>query len=246
MEIAEFSDNFITKFNSHSMVPLFGEPASRQEIVLDEYEKSVFLTEAQNDIVVNLYNGKNAAGDSFESTEEIRRYLAPLVKDATIPPIEGSSGHPIGRNVKFFSLPPDLWFIVYEALNVTDSRCGERALSIVPVTHDEYHRVKDNPFRGPSNMKALRLDLTDEEGDVMVEIICNKNYGSPTYFLRYIRKPKPIILVDLKGTGLTIEGDDQKSEKCELHEALHQAILDRAVLLALQHRAPAAASKDNN
>lgn len=246
MTIPEFSDNFTTKLNSHDFVPLFGEPSSRQEIVCDEYEKSVFLTEAQNDIVVNLYNGKNAYGDSFESTEEIRRYLAPLVVDYKHGPITGSSGHPIGKNVKYFSLPSDLWFIVYEALNVTDSRCGDMALSIVPVTHDEYHRIKNNPFRGPNNRRALRLDLTDEEGEVMVEIICNRNYDNPEYFVRYIRKPAPIILTDLTDSGLTIGGRSTVSEKCELHEALHQAILDKAVMLAIQHKAHAAPSKNND
>jgi hypothetical protein len=34
----------------------------------DEYEKSVFLTKAQEELVIHYYTGK-ATGDSFEDTE---------------------------------------------------------------------------------------------------------------------------------------------------------------------------------
>lgn len=80
MTIHEFSDTFDTLLNSYNTQAQFGEQASRREIVLDEYEKSVFLTKAQEEVVINLYNGKNPYGDSFESTEEMRRYLDALVK----------------------------------------------------------------------------------------------------------------------------------------------------------------------
>ena len=76
----EFSDSFATLLNSNGIRSTFGVPASLGTVVLDEYEKSVFLTQAQEEIVINLYNGKNPYGDSFESTEELRRYLDELVK----------------------------------------------------------------------------------------------------------------------------------------------------------------------
>ncbi len=34
-------------------------------------EKSIFLTKAQEEIIIDLYNGKNPFGDSFEKTEEL-------------------------------------------------------------------------------------------------------------------------------------------------------------------------------
>ena len=49
-------------------------------IVLDEYEKSVYLTKAQEDIVLEIYNGRNNLGISFESNEEARRLLVEAVK----------------------------------------------------------------------------------------------------------------------------------------------------------------------
>ena len=44
MTRSEFSDMFTTLLNSHNTQALFGEQASKQEVALDEYEKSVLLT----------------------------------------------------------------------------------------------------------------------------------------------------------------------------------------------------------
>ena len=54
MTTQEFSNMFDTILNSYASQGVFGEQASRGEIVLDEYEKSVLLTQAQ-DIIVKTY-----------------------------------------------------------------------------------------------------------------------------------------------------------------------------------------------
>lgn len=46
MTTEEFSNTFDTLLNSYNSNAVFGEAASKQEIVLDEYEKSVLLTQA--------------------------------------------------------------------------------------------------------------------------------------------------------------------------------------------------------
>jgi len=89
----------------------------------NEYEKSVFLTRAQEDIVISLYNGLNLTQDSFEGSEEVRRYLDTLVK--TIKTSTSLTNITSGANANsvFFSLPTntDVWFIVYEAVNLEDN-----------------------------------------------------------------------------------------------------------------------------
>ena len=87
-------------------------------------------------------------------------------------------------------------------------------------------KIIKNPFRGPSNNRVLRLDL----GNNLIEVI--SNYDITKYLIRYIRKPNPIILVDLEDE-LSINGVTEESE-CELDSSLHRTILDRAVALALQ------------
>ncbi len=78
MRLEDFSNGFDTLLNSNSKRDGFG--TSDADIRLDEYEKSLFLTEAQETYVISLYNGRNSSGESFEQTEELRRYLAPLIK----------------------------------------------------------------------------------------------------------------------------------------------------------------------
>ena len=253
MSNQEFSDSFDTLLNSYSRSAQFGEQASKADIVLDEFEKSVLLTKAQEELVIDLYTGKNAYGDSFESSEEVRRNLASLVMDAELSPETNTTNIKLGgAHTTFYTLPdgsgekPAVWYIVYEeAVLSTDKEkngckasveedkekgiTGKRSvMEVVPVTHDEYHKIKKNPFRGPNSRRALRLDLSNN----MVEIICK--YDVSKYCLRYITKPSPIILTDL-GDNLEIRGEHIEMP-CKLHESLHDKILERAVLMAIQSR----------
>ena len=59
MDLNEFSNNFDVLLNSFS---------EGNSIELDEYEKSIFLTTAQEELVLELYDGTNPKRQSFEST----------------------------------------------------------------------------------------------------------------------------------------------------------------------------------
>ena len=227
----EFSNGFDTMLNSYSASAMFGEESTKQSVSLDEYEKSLFLTKAQDEIVISLYSGKNPYGDSFESTEKMRRYLSNLVAEKYLKPITNTSGTPLGitSTSTFFTLPENLWFITFESVILENSKCkNETYMKVYPTKQDEYQIIKDNPFRGANDRRALRLDLS--EGNV--EIICK--YLITKYYIRYIKKIPPIILTDLPD-NLTIEKKREASD-CILHEALHQKILDRAVQIALQSK----------
>ena len=230
MTTEEFSNEFDTLLNSYSTTQAFGNTPSTVE--LDEYEKSVFLTKAQEEIVIGTYNGKNQFGDSFESTEEIRRYLSSLIKTYTTTnkKVEYTG---LSKSSVFFELPNDLWFITYEAVNLKDDGLGcinGENISVIPITQDEYHRIKKNPFRGTNERRALRLDLNNK----VVEII--SKYNIEKYLVRYLSRPAPIILTDLTD-NLSINGISVKTE-CELNPVVHRAILERAVKLAIISRVP--------
>lgn len=222
----DFSNAFDTLLSSYSYPTPLGQESSASSIVLDEYEKSLFLTQAQEELVISLYTGKNTSGDTFEGTEELRRYLSSLVKDKELTPITNSSGLPLGMgsNSKFFTLPKEVWFITYESVTVDNSK----SIAVYPVKQDEYHRLKNNPFRGANNRRALRFDLS--EGNI--EIV--SKYSVSKYYIRFISKITPIILEDLPD-GLTIEGES-KETKCNLHESLHNKILELAVYKAVQSK----------
>lgn len=230
MTTEEFSNEFDTLLNSYSTIEAFGKTPSTIE--LDEYEKSVFLTNAQEEIVISMYNGKNPFGDSFERTEEIRRYLSDLIKTYTTTDKKvGYTG--LSKSSVFFELPDDLWFITYEAVNLKDDGLGCMSgedISVIPITQDEYHRIRKNPFRGTNKRRALRLDLSGK----VVEIV--SKYNVESYLVRYLSRPAPIILTDLTD-NLSINGISVKTE-CELNPVIHRAILERAVKLAIISRVP--------
>lgn len=233
----EWSDAFDVLLNSHSQKASIGDTAGVSDIVLDEYEKSVFLTQAQEEVVVNLYNGKNIYGDSFESTEEIRRYLDELIctKICANPVTPGEEDEPL-KPIKdsyssIYELPDNLAYITLERIKyLSEDPCVEGwDASVQPVTHDEYNMVKNNPFRGPTKYKALRLDY----GENKVEIV--SKFPVSEYYIKYLRKPNPIILIDLTDEGLNINGETGPLT-CELNSMLHNTILVRAVALAVASR----------
>lgn len=231
MSLEEMSNGFQTLVNSYHRFKDFDNQELLDSLEFDEYEKSIFLTRSQEELVLALYTGKNSFGDTFEGTEEMRRHLSNIVREANLKPISTSNGMPLGMesSSKFFTLPKDLWFITYESVSIADSDCENlRNLDVLPVRQDEYHRIKKDPFRGANGRRALRLDLSDG----VIEIISKNPVAS--YYIRYLKKLSPIILETLP-PGVTIK-EKRAATKCELHEGLHEKILENAVILALQSK----------
>lgn len=199
---------------------LYNNISSNKAPGLNEYEKSVFLTKAQEGIITELYSGRNTTYNSFEETEEQRRYLNSLIWTEECESISDSINLTSDKSY-VFSLPYDVMFITYEVATIEG-----KDVSVYPVSQDELSKIIKNPFRGPSKNRVLRLDTTNN----LVELI--SNYPIDNYKIRYIKKPNPIILTSLED-GLSINGTYIESE-CELDSSLHRVILDRAVALALQ------------
>lgn len=216
MDIQEFSLEFDVLFNNIM---------SNKAPGLTEFEKSIFLTQAQEALVLDIYSGK--LGESFESTEETTNYLSQLNKQITITSFEEKEG--LDNKSVFCDIPEDVWFKTGEkAIISSDSLdckgCNKREVVVTPVTQDTLYRTKNSPFRGPNERRVLRLDYNL----FTVELI--SSYPIISYTLRYLSKPDPIILEDLTD-GLTINGQN-KAQTCKLSSSLHRAILDRAVRIA--------------
>lgn len=219
----EFSNEFDTLANSYSALGTLA-------LEFDEYEKSVFLTKAQESIVISLYNG-SLKGEAFEKTEELRRYLSNLVKTNNPTKVQREG---LTNNSYLFSIPEDVWFITYESVISEDDKLGcakGTIMEVVPVTQDELHKTRRNPFRTFNKRRVLRLDLEDN----VVELL--SDYDITKYTIRYLSKPDPIILLDLPD-GLTINKESKETE-CKLNPALHRMILELAVDLALKSRVSA-------
>lgn len=196
---------------------------------LTEYEKSLFLTQAQASVVSALYSG--LAGRSFEETEENASYLDQLTAQATITETEevDAARHIVPESV-FFRLPADLMFRTYESCTVeAGGSCGDMQAAVIPVTQDEFWRAWGNPFRGPGGRRVLRLSAAAEpNGEPPVNL--SELVGTlpvKSYLVRYVRHPRPIVLEDLPD-GLTIDGYSKRTE-CELNAHLHRKIVLEAV-----------------
>lgn len=218
MLLSEFSSEFDLLYNNieSNMAP-----------GLTEYEKSVFLTQAQEQLVIELYNGQYR-GTPFEVNEEVRVYLKALLKNITIDdPTKIVSKLPdeyIHYEVEINM--EDLWFIVFESVILSD-KCpcinGKKIL-VKPVSYDSYWSILRNPFKGPNQNRVLRVD----RGQRLIELI--SKYDILEYTLEFLKQPKPIIL-DILTDGLSINGESKATE-CELPEVMHRGILLRAVQLA--------------
>ena len=212
MDTYEFEREFDIEFNNIM---------SNAAPSIDAYEKSVFLTKAEEEIAISLYTG------SFELTENATEYLSVLVCTEQFDSnaaISIDASKKISANSKFFKLAEDALFITYEAIELKKANdCGEKVeIRVKPAKQDEYHNVSKNPFRRPRTREALRFNTED-----MLEVV--STYPDYIYKVRYMRKPKPIVLYDQE--GLTINGVCHRTE-CELDSSLHRKILERAVQLA--------------
>ena len=233
MNIHEFSNQFDTQISAY--VKLFDNQSDVSSYLssilqFDEYEKSVFLTKAQEAFVIACYTGRNISGHSFEVTEEDRKMLSPLVKTIELEPNDETNTIPMSGNSYFFRLPNNFLFATYEScMFSSDDKCiDKKQAEVIPVTQDDFHRIKNNPFRGTTDNRVLRLDA----GKNLVELVSKHNISK--YLVRYVQKPNPIILIDLDD-DLSIN-DIQNETECQLPGFTHQRILDLAVEMAIQSR----------
>lgn len=215
MTTIEFSNEFDILYNNIM---------SNKAPGLNDYEKSVLLTQSQESLILDIYNGQFNE-DSFENTEEVKTYISNLVKQVTLS--SSSIGDGISKDSKFYQLPNDLWFITYESVILEDLKLGCKSgleVLVKPVTQDKYFMLNKNPFRRSNERRVLRLTVGSK-----AELI--SPYNIKSYLVRYISKPEPIILEDLTDYGITIEGKTQITE-CKLNPVIHRTILNRAVILA--------------
>ena len=202
MTLEELSNEFDVIVNSYD---------NSQSLVFNEYEKSIYLTKAQEYIIKDLYR-------NYEGTEELNSYLKTLIKDKTYT-IEDST------NIEL-DYPDNFLYILKEYANINTTCKSNNRVDVLPITQDEYNEVVGNPFRG-SKSKVLRLEENKIKLITDLPII--------SYTMTYLSNPSPIILIDLPN-GLTINNESRKSTTIETSESIHREILDKAVQLAIQSK----------
>ena len=222
MNVQEFSNSFDTLLQPYIAKESFSE---QNNLAFDEYEKSIFLTKAQEQIVLELYQ-------ELEQSEEVRKYLSNLIKTDNYVPVGEQDETLINNNFKSYKveISNDILFMIYEQCTLNDeNNCiNNKIVSVVPTIHDDLDKVLKNPFKSPNSRKVIRLDF-----DNKIELI--SKYNISNYKVRYLKKPNPIILVSLED-NLSINNGDTKVSNGETNPILHERIVQRAVQLAVQSK----------
>ena len=176
LNVNEFSQEFDILYNNI---------ASNQAPGLTEYEKSVFLTKAQDEIIKNYFTNKPNGNKYQEGIEDSsKRYsdFSCLITVTTVPTSTIKAGSDtIDSRGKIMKLPTDLMLSLNESFivnfNVIDkSELKVRAISnnryqVIPVTLAEYQRLMSRPSNDPLKRQVWKLMGNSTSGNGSVEII---------------------------------------------------------------------------
>ena len=227
MTTQEFSDQFDVLYNNIM---------SNQAPGLDEYEKSVFLTKAQYEIVKNYFNPKsNKNQEGFDDSPKRQVDFSNLMaaKKQTTAVTTPTTYVKFDSRSVLYEMPSDILFALNETAIVTEN-LKTRLITIVPISFEEYARILSKPYKQPLKNQGWRLLNTGMNGTTQArisEIVVKAGATVSDYIIRYVRRPKPIILTTLTETNVSLDGETNVTE-CELDPILHPEILQRAVELA--------------
>lgn len=156
MTTQEFSNEFEVLYNNIM---------SNQAPGLDEYEKSVFLTKAQEELVRDYFNSRNVKNaQGFDDSQKRQYDFSTLLSGAELYDCAdniralAASGliafNPIFDNrSRVYLAPPDLFLAINESIE--DS--AKRRYSVLPISYDEYNRLMSKPYGFPLKRQAWRI-----------------------------------------------------------------------------------------
>lgn len=216
----EFSNEFDVLYNNIT---------SNQAPGLDEYEKSVFLTRGQDDVLKAYFDPRTNKPQQGYDGSEIRQIdfsMVTVVKDYTRNAF-GTAAFDPRSNSKSVALEKNILMLINEQITVTRDG-AEEYLQVIPIAYNEYRRLMSKPYKRPLKYQAWRL-MNTSEGVNKADLIVGPDDIITNYSIRYVKRPRAIILSDLE--DVTLDGQT-KAQTCELDPILHPEILQRAVELA--------------
>lgn len=185
---------------------------------LNEYEKSVFLTKAQDEVIKNYFNPKgNKYQEGFDDSAKRQIDFSMLMKTTELTPLNPAIGLHLGQNIQFYSMPQDIMLYINEFLDVTRKGKLQR-LTVIPLKDDEYARLMSKPFKRPLKYQAWRLissgaameyTYTDYAG-IAVAIATDPEMDATSDFIYQNINRRSIEIVDattIKIDGLYLSSD---------------------------------------
>lgn len=245
---------------------LYNQVNSNQAPGVDEFEKSVFLTKAQNQVILAKFDprgNKFQAGFNINDLGQLRQYdFSTLIENTELDRITSQQYSPYDPRAITFVLPDDYFLTLNESV-VENYQNVPYIYQIIDISYGDYTRLMQKPYQYPPKRSVWKLvtkNGTVEEQTVVednpqaaqvqtergaklhtiqnVEVsgtFCELigkfiNENAVTYKMRYVKRPTPIVLVDLSSEGLSIDGVSEETP-CKLPEGVHHIIVQRAVEL---------------
>lgn len=161
MTIQEFSNTFDTLLNSYNTTAQFGEQASKREIVLDEYEKSVLLTQAQDIIVKSYFDGSlNQQGQGFDDSTRRQMDFSSLIKIATLEPLTGDAQIFDERGI-VYQLPR----------KIVDGEEIEGTTDVLFILNEKLSQKTDNAVWKREGYESIEGDYTDAVASTLIRSV---------------------------------------------------------------------------
>lgn len=186
MTIEEMSNQFDVHYNNIT---------SNQAPGLDEYEKSVFLTKAQNELVKAYFSpALNKTQNGFDDSPIRQADFSTIISNCTLSKITNPT-NPLkcfDRRAIAYELPADLFISLNEQLF-----SGSVPYTVVPITFSEYNRLMSKPYKYPlkyqswrmitkniivDSVESVRKYITIGEQENYYHITIASNYGKKIIF----------------------------------------------------------------
>lgn len=163
MTIEEMSNQFDVHYNNIT---------SNQAPGLDEYEKSVFLTKAQNELVKAYFSpALNKTQNGFDDSPIRQADFSTIISNCTLNKIINPT-NPLkcfDKRAIAYELPADLFISLNEQLF-----SGSVPYTVVPITFIDYNRLMSKPYKYPLKYQAWRMitkNLTVDSVDIVKKYI---------------------------------------------------------------------------
>ena len=142
-----------------------------------------------------------------------------------------------------YTLPKDFMYFISEEAELErliNGRKVYRNAIVTPIDYNQLTMLRGSTYKFPVQNECWRV-LNKREITTDAEILTPYASEIVNYAMRYVRKPKPIILINIGNVyGTTIDGewgeglpdDVSDAQVCELPEAMHDEIVQRAVEIA--------------
>jgi hypothetical protein len=214
----------------------FGSPG------YEDFEISSVLTEAQENYIKTFLSSlNNRKRQGFQETEIRNQGLSALIKAGiTIPVSSNQSG--VLANGKFFDLPTDFMYTIYEEAVLDQVVCNTEdpiVAEVRVVGYNEINRLIRNKYKKPyfkdyGEAVVWRTEFSREVTGILPsapatnkrhQLLTDGSFEIDQYTIMYLKNPSQIV----------VDRDTTTNQRnCELDESTHWIIVESAKSLMME------------